>query len=473
MTAPTALANLTLRTLSDLLHRRALSPVELTDVYLARIEQLNPALNAYLTLTADAARAEARAAEAELTAGTDRGPLHGIPLGIKDLIPMAGVRTTAGSKILGDWVPTEDATVVRRLHAAGAVLLGKCAMTEFATGHAHNPHYGPTRNPWDQDRTPGGSSSGSGAAVAAGLAAAALGSDTACSIRQPAAYCGLAGLRPTHGRVSLAGVVPLAWSFDTVGPLARTVEDAALVLAAIAGADAADPTTEPVPVASYRAALRPGLQGVSVGVPCSYFWDRLDAEVAAAVEAALDVLRHLGAHVADVVVPGLDEALAARGLIHDAEAYAYHATWLRERPQDYGEDVGARLRRGAAYSGQDVVEAQRRLARYVAEVNALLDEVDVLVAPTTPTPAWRFDTPRVTLGGVEEENRPLGLRLTTPFTAVGGPTLSVPCGFSAAGLPIGLQIAGRRWDEAAVLHVGHAYEQATDWHTRRPPLAAA
>ncbi len=471
MTVSAELPALTLRQQSDLLHRRAVSPVELADAYLARIAALNPTLNAYYTVTAEAARAQAEQAEAELAAGTDRGPLHGIPIGLKDLLATAGVRTTAGSKILADWVPAEDATAVRRLRAAGAVCLGKCAMTEFAMGHPHNPHYGPTRNPWDLERTPGGSSSGSAAATAAGLASATIGSDTACSIRQPAAYCGLAGLRPTHGRLSLAGVVPLSQSFDTIGPIARTVEDAALLLQALAGPDVADPATEPVPVPDYRAALAPGLQGLRVGVPRPYFWDRLDDAVAAAVEEALAVLRQLGARVADIELPGLDEALAARQTVNDAEAYAIHAAWLRERREDYGDEVGGRLPRGADLSGEAVTRAQERVRRFVADTHALLGEHDVLVTPTTPTPAWRFDTPLASVGGAEEPNRTLGLRLTIPFSTLGGPSLSVPCGFSTEGLPIGLQIAGRRWDEATVLRVGHAYEQATDWHRRRPPLA--
>jgi len=469
MTVHAELTDLALRQQSDLLHRRAISPVELTEAYLARIAALNGTLNAYYTVTDEAARAQAQRAEAELASGMDRGPLHGIPVGLKDLVATAGVRTTAGSKILADWVPTADATVVRRLRAAGAVCLGKCAMTEFAIGHPHNPHYGPTRNPWDLERTPGGSSSGSAAATAAGLASASLGSDTACSIRQPAAYCGLVGLRPTHGRVSLAGVVPLSHSFDTVGPIARTVEDAALMLQALAGPDVADPATEPVPVPDYRAALGPGLQGLRVAVPRSYFWDRLDGAVAAAVEDALALLRRLGARVADVELPGLDEALAARQVVNDAEAYAVHAAWLRERRQDYGDEVGGRLPRGADLSGEAVARAQEQIRRFVANTHALLGEHDVLVTPTTPTPAWRFDTPQATVGGVEEPNRTFGLRLTIPFSALGGPSLSVPCGFSAEGLPIGLQIAGRRWDESTVLRVGHAYEQATDWHRRRPP----
>ena len=351
MTDATELTDLSLRAASDLLHRRSISPVELTDAYLTRIERWNPQLNAYLTIMTEDARATASRAEAELMARTDRGPLHGIPLGLKDLIATDGVRTSAGSKILADWVPTEDATVVRRLRAAGAVLLGKCAMTEFAMGHPHNPHYGPTHNPWNLKHVPGGSSSGSGAAVAGRLAVAALGSDTACSIRQPASYCGVVGLRPTQSRVSTAGVVPLARSFDTVGPLARTVEDAALVLAAIAGADPADWATSPVPVGDYQAALTSGLQGVRVGAPRAYFWDRLDGEVAATVKAALDVLTQLGAEVRDVDLPGVEEAFAACSLIQMAEAYTHHATWLRERPDDYSAEFRARVSQGRDTTG--------------------------------------------------------------------------------------------------------------------------
>lgn len=466
--ATTELTSLTLRAASDLVHRRAISPVDLADAYLARIDRLNPQLNAYLTVTAEQARSEARQAEIELGAGTDRGPLHGIPIGLKDLIATAGVRTTAGSKILADWVPTADATVVRRLRTAGAVLLGKCALTEFATGSTDNPHYGPTRNPWNPDCVPGGSSSGPGVAVAAELCAAALGSDTATSIRQPAAYCGIVGLRPTYGRVSLAGAVPLSWSFDTIGPMARTVEDTALLLAAIAGDDPDDASTVPAPVDDYRARLTAGLQGIRVGVPRNYFWERSDSEVAGAVESALGVLRDLAAEVEDLDLPGLEQAIEARSIVHSVDAHTYHAQWLGDRPDDYGADVRERVQREAGASAGRYVEAQQTLARFRARVRGL--PYDVLATPTTPTGAPRFDQTHVMVNGRPELARALGLTLTTPFTATLQPTLSVPCGFTTDGLPIGLQIAGRHFDEATVLRVGHAYEQATEWHTRRPKL---
>ena len=370
--------------------------------------------------------------------------------------------------MLAEWVPETDSTAARKLREAGAVLLGKLNTHEFAYGGTTaNPHYGPTRNPWDTARIPGGSSGGSAAAMAAGLAAGTLGTDTAGSIRVPAAFCGVVGLKPTFGRVSKAGVVPVSWSFDHVGPLARTVEDAALLLGAIAGYDPADFATVPVPVPEYAAGLALGIRGVRVGIPRPHFFDRLDADVRAAVEAALVVLQDLGAELRDIALPLTASGTDGRGLVDMAEARVYHDATLRTRPHDLGADVLALLSRDLPDSRALV--AGLRASRALAEqMRARLEEVDVLATPTVPVAAARIGETMVTVDGQRLALLAALLRCVASFSAAHLPALSVPCGFTAAGLPIGLQLAGRPFDEATVLRVGHAYEQATAWHLRRP-----
>lgn len=440
------------------------SPVELTEAYLRRIEQLDPQLNAYITVTADRAMEDARRAADEVAAGVDRGPLHGVPIALKDLFATAGIRTTAGSKILADWVPEQDSTVARRLREAGAVLLGKTNTHEFARGGTtNNPHYGPTRNPWNLDCIPGGSSGGSAAAVAAGLAVAAMGTDTAGSVRIPAAFCGIAGLKPTYGRVSKAGVVPLSFLYDNVGPITRTVEDAALVLGVISGYDPDDFSTVPMPVPDYTADLRRGLLGLRVGVPRDWFFDQLDDEVRAAVEQALVVFRELGADVRDVSIAGVGEMVQARRTVTTTEFQEYHAPAFKERPQDFGADLRAPLAAPPADS-LAVAAALRTVYAGAEAMRRVLESVDVLVAPTVPIAA-------PPIAASDESILTALIRLTSPFNGAQLPALSLPCGFTASGLPIGLQIAGRPFDEATVLRAGHAYEQATDWHRRRPPLS--
>lgn len=447
---------------------RQFSPLEVTGAYLRRIERVDPAINAHITVTAERARADALRATEELAVGTDRGPLHGIPIALKDLFATAGIRTTAGSKILADWVPETDSTVTRKLHEAGAVLLGKLNTHEFAYGATtNNPHYGPTRNPWDRDRIPGGSSGGSAAAIAAGLAAGTMGSDTGGSIRIPAALCGVVGLKPTFGRVSKAGVLPLSWSFDHAGPITRTVEDAALMLNTIAGYDPADFSTVPMPVPDFTAGLGAGVRGLRIGVPRAYFFDLLDEEVRAAVEAALGVLRDLGASVADVDLPLVAGGAAARIALSATEARLYHDEMIRARPQDFGADVLARLL-SEPPSGLAVAEGLRGTRALTEQMRQRLEEFDVFVLPTEPIVAQPIGATHVVVGGQEFALIDTLTRCVAPFNATHLPALSVPCGFTAAGLPIGLQIAGRPFDEAMVLRVGHAYEQATDWHLRRP-----
>jgi aspartyl-tRNA(Asn)/glutamyl-tRNA(Gln) amidotransferase subunit A len=460
--------------LGRLIATKAVSPVDVTQAYLERIAKLDTTLRAFITVGAEQALEAARAAEAELATGRARGPLHGVPVGLKDLFNTAGVRTTGGSKILADSVPTEDATVVRRLREAGAVVLGKLNMHEFAYGpEGLNAHFGHARNPWDATavRIPGGSSSGSGVAVAAGLLPAALGSDTGGSIRIPAALCGITGLKPTYGRVSRHGVLPLAWSMDHVGPMARSAADCALLLGCLAGYDPGDATSSVLPVADYTAALTGEVKGVRVGVLRRGFLETAAPEVRQAVEAAVELLKAQGATVDEVELPSVAEVAAASFAIVAAEALAYHAEWLRTRPDDYQPDVRERLRMGAFVTGVHYVRAQQVRALVRREVDQALARRDVLLAPATPIAATVLGESQAQLADGPTDARSALIRLTRPFNFSGHPACALPCGFTAGGLPVGMQIVGRPFDEATVLRVADAYQRATDWHRRRPVLA--
>jgi len=457
-----AIAYATIRELGVRYRQRELSPVEVTRTLLGRIEQLDPLLHAFITLTADRAMADARAAEAALQHG-DARPLLGIPVAHKDIYCTRGIRTTGGSALLADWLPEDDATCVRRWQEAGTVLLGKLITHEFAAGLQLPGHrFLPARNPWNLAHIPGGSSSGSGAALAAGLVVGATGSDTGGSIRGPAAFCGIVGLKPTYGRVSRAGVLPLSWTLDHTGPMARTVEDCAYLLQAMAGPDAADPASSRVPVEDYLAPLDWAIRGVHIGVPRAYFFDGIEPEVAQAFEGALTTLRGLGAEVHDVTIPSF-HATPAFLLIVLAEAFAYHERDIREHPELYGDVLRERILTGALVTAAEYTQAQRLRAQLGHEMAEVLRDVDVLATPTTPTPATPF-----TLAQDPEFGFPRSNML--PFNATGLPTLALPCGFTSAGLPLSLQLAGRPFEEGTVLRVGHAYEQATTWHTRRPPV---
>ena len=454
---------LSLKDASAMVRRKAVSPVELTQACLARIERLNPALNAFITVTAEQALREARDAEAEIQKGKWRGPLHGIPIALKDLFDTAGVRTTAGSGVFKDRVPEQDAEVVRRLRAAGAVLLGKLNMHEFAYGGTSvATYFGAVHNPWNLDRIAGGSSGGSGAAVAAGLCYGALGSDTGGSIRQPAAYCGIAGLKPTYGRVSTRGVIPLSWSLDHVGPMCRSVGDAALLLQAIAGYDPQETNSVDVPVPDYTQALRAKVSPLRLGVPRKMFFEQIDAEIAAAVNQAIEVLRKLTAGVRDVELPPYDTLPVV-----PAEAYAYHAPYVTKMPELYQPSVRERVESGKNITAETYIAGRRELDRLRRAVREVFTGVDLLITPTTPV------SPATIADSAQADVRPPGgvgfsLRNTQPFDIFGLPAISVPCGFTNSGLPIGLQITGPHWGEPAVLALAHAYEQATEWHTRRP-----
>jgi aspartyl-tRNA(Asn)/glutamyl-tRNA(Gln) amidotransferase subunit A len=459
------LTRLTIAEAAPLIRERKLSPVELTDACLAHIEAVEPQLNAFITVTANEARAAAETAADEIARGEHRGALHGIPVALKDLFATAGIRTTAGSIILADNVPAEDSDPAARLKAAGAVLAGKLNMHEFAYGATGvNPHFGACRNPWDTSRITGGSSSGSGASVATGECFAALGTDTGGSIRIPASLCGVVGLKPTFGRVSRRGVIPLSWSLDHVGPLTRSVEDAALVLQAIAGRDPLDASSTAEPVPDYTAGLRDGVKGLRIGVPREFFFDNVDPEVAAAVRKAIGVLEGLGAVVREVSLPLIAETPPAVTAIMLPEALAYHRKWMEKRPDDYGEDVRYRLELGATFLAVHHVQAQRLreiiVGRWRDEV---FDRVDVLAMPATMAPAFPIERSDLSVTFSL-------IRNTNPLNLLGVPAISVPCGFTESGLPIGLQLAGRWWDEAAVLRAAFAYEQASDWRRQAPPL---
>ena len=461
---PDDLTALSLWDTGELVRARKVSPVELTNACLARIERLNPVLNAFITVTADRALADAKAAEEEIARGRRRGPLHGIPIALKDLFDTAGVRTTAASAVFADRVPSQDAEVVRRLNQAGAVVVGKTNMHEFAYGDTSaQTHFGPVHNPWDQQRISGGSSGGSAAAVAARLCYGALGSDTGGSIRQPAAYCGIVGLKPTYGRVSTVGVVPLSWSLDHVGPMCRSVADAAVLLQPIAGYDPADINSVDAATPDYSKALRQKVSGLRIGVPRAVFYEGLDPEIEHAVTEALQVLRGLTASTRDVELP------AYRTLpVVGAEAYAFHAQYFTKTPELYQSATRARIEGGSRVSASAYIEGRRELDRLRRAVAAVFSNVDLLATPTAPilpqTVEEAVNSPYVPQpGGVAPS-----LRNTQPFDIYGLPTISIPCGFSRTGLPIGLQISGPRLGESQVLALAHAYEQATEWHRRAP-----
>jgi aspartyl-tRNA(Asn)/glutamyl-tRNA(Gln) amidotransferase subunit A len=449
--------------ISQSLRQGSVSPVELTAECLARIEKLNPRLNAFITVTAESALAQAQQAEAEIRHGDWRGPLHGIPLALKDLIDTAGVRTTAASLLFKDRIPAEDAEIVRRLKAAGAVMLGKQNLHEFAYGGSSMVSaFGEVRNAWNPEHIAGGSSGGSATAVAAGLCYGAIGTDTAGSVREPSALCGVVGLKPTYGRVSTRGVIPLSISLDHVGPIARTVEDVAVIFAAIAGHDPADKSSVDAPVEDYVAALERKSQPFRIGLPKKFFFEDLDAEVASAVNHAVSELAALGAEIRDIelLVP-TDRTLQS------AESYSVHAEFVAHNSELYQPETLRRIRSGQNINPEALSESRRELEQARRDIAAVFAEVDVLVTPTTPIAA-------PTIAELKQNPdllRPrelLLLRNTRPANVWGLPAISIPCGFTEAGLPIGLQIIGPHWAEARILQVAHVYEQATASRKRQP-----
>ncbi|MBI1737137.1 MAG: Asp-tRNA(Asn)/Glu-tRNA(Gln) amidotransferase subunit GatA [Candidatus Rokubacteria bacterium] len=461
----------TLFDLADAIRARRVSPVEATRAYLDRIDRLDGRLRAFITIDREGALQQAAVLEAEVMSGRLRGPLHGVPLGYKDLCFVRGLPTSCGTRTAEYFVDHDDATVVARLAAAGAITLGKLNMTELALGpFGENGHHGDVQNPWKAGHVSGGSSSGSGAAVGAGLVAAALGTDTGGSIRLPAACCGIVGLKPTYGRVSRAGVMPLSWSLDHVGPMTRTVRDAAMLLAAIAGHDPRDATTSRRAVPDYAAALARRLPPLTVGVPENFYFDRLDPEVASAVDAAIRVLETF-VKVEPLRVPDPAVMVGISNVLARCESAAIHARLIRERPDELQPQVRERLEPGFHITAHDYLQAQRLRARLArAFVSEVFDAVDVLIAPVIPEPAPTLDEAKAGTAGERVARMGKFSRLTRPMNGLGVPALSVPCGFSADGRPIAFQLVGRPFAETTLFRVGHAYEQAAGWHPRRPEL---
>lgn len=437
---------------AELIQSREISPVELTEAMLRRIEQHDPQLTAFVTVTDGPALEQAKQAERDIMAGNYKGPLHGIPIVHKDIVYTAGIRTTASSKLLDQFVPDYSATVAERLAEAGTVLLGKVHTMEFACGDS------PTRNPWNTDHSPGGSSSGTGASVAAGLAYMGTGTDTGGSIRFPAAYCGIVGMKPTYGRVSRYGIFPLGWSLDHAGPLTRSVKDAAISLQAMAGYDPKDPSTAALPVPDFTAGLRESLQGVKIGIPAPYY-DDLHPDVGAAIERAIETMTQLGATAVPLELPFFDQAVGAQWAVMLSEMASIHDEWFETRAAEYGPALNRLLPLARDISAVTYLRAQRARQQLSQQFLELFDSVDVLVTPTTPSPAPPFDQPLMKLGCN-----------TMPTNAVGLPSLALPCGFSSDGLPISMQIIGRPFDETTVFGVGHAYETNTEWHEQHPSL---
>jgi aspartyl-tRNA(Asn)/glutamyl-tRNA(Gln) amidotransferase subunit A len=462
-----SLTKLSLSEASQLLRSKKVSPVELAQECLSNIDRLNPKLNAFITVTPDSALAQAHKAEDEIQRGRWSGPLHGIPIALKDLVDTAGVRTTAASGLFKDRIPTQDAEIVRRLKAGGAVLLGKLNMHEFAYGASSVvSHFGAVRNPWAPDYMTGGSSSGSAAAVAAQLCYAAIGSDTGGSIRQPAAYCGVVGLKPTYGRVSTRGVIPLAWSLDHLGPMTRTAMDAALALQVIAGYDPEDTTSTDMLVADYAGALEAKTSSLRMGIPRTYFYEGLHPEIQAAMHTVLSVLGKLTASQHEIEIPAANDIAL---VILKTEAHAYHREYVAKTPELYQAETLKRIRGAAEIGAPEYICARRQLDQFRRSALRVFDTVDVLVTPTTPVPPFKISELLADMDNLRNREV-VTTRNTRPFNLLGLPTISVPCGFTAEGLPIGMQITGRPGDEATVLRLAYAYERATDWHKRSPNL---
>ena len=459
---------------------REVSPVELTACYLERIKRLNPVLNAYSTVMEDEALAEARRAEQEIGNGNYRGPLHGIPVSIKDNLAVKGYPTTAGSKILADWKPDFDATVVTRLREAGAIVLGKNNMHEWAGGGTTmNPYFGTTYNPWDTTRVPGGSSGGSAAAVAADLCLISIGTDNAGSVRNPAAWCGTIGLKATYGRVSRFGGVAGTGGFssDHFGPFTKTVEDCALVLGAIAGEDPNDPLSSPAPVPDYREGLAKAVAGMKVGVVDSYFDELMVDEVAKAFRDALAALRSLGMQVKEVTIPHMDAVPAVQTATSRCENLVAHEPYLRKQPRDYSPELLYRNIASLTVPASSYVTSQRVRRVICREFEEALQDVQVIVAPTVGIAAPTIEECKQGFTEIDGRRIPfrhpsgsIGTRCTIPFNVTGLPALSVCCGFTASGLPLGLQIVGSCFKESLVFQVAHAYEHAVGWYERRPGL---
>lgn len=467
--------NMTISELAPKIQAKEISPVEITDAALARLDRLQPVLNSFITILHDQARAQAKVQEAALMRGEYLGPLQGIPVGIKDNIETGGIRTTVGSKALSANVPQEDAHVVIKMKQAGAIILGKENMEEFAAGStSNNLHYGAVHNPWNLDHIPGGSSGGGGANVAAGVTFASLGSDLGGSVRGPANFCGVVGMKQTYGRVSQRGLMVTSFNGDHIGPMTRSVRDSALVLQAIAGYDPLDPSTVPVPVPDYTASLEKGLQGLKVGVPTDHYFDLVDPEVEAAVRKAIDTLVELGAELKEVSLPNMKYAGALR-ILGMADGLVAHEPHIESSREDYGPTVLYRALAGQFVLGRDYSKAMKVQRMIKEDYARVLQDVDFLATPSSPIAAWRIDADTVSLDGSDYPVRGPGAgmtaRCTSPSNATGLPAMSVPCGFTQAGLPIGLQLIGRPFEEALLFQAAHGYEAVSPSRGLHPPVA--
>lgn len=445
--------------LTDLVKSREVNASDLASACYRQIERLNPTLNAFITVIPPEK-------DAPPPAGTRSVPLYGIPIAVKDLYDTKGIRTTSGSKFFANNIPAQDAFVVQKIKNAGARIIGKTNTHEIALGvTTNNPHFGACRNPWDLIRTPGGSSGGSAVAVATGMALAALGTDTGGSIRIPAALCGVVGLKPTYGRVSLRGILPLSWNLDHAGPITRKVEDAALMLQVMGGYDELDPVSVKIQPGNYSGGLRHGMKARKIALAVGNYVEVADSEILAAVRTAALVLKERGVSITEVNMDFLREAALANGIMTQADGAAFHRERLKEHPDWFGADVRQRLETGAAFTSSEYALARRAQVEVKRRCEIFFDQYDVLLLPTTPIPA-----PALEGQNTVEHARQL-TRFTAPFNLTGLPALSVPCGFTKDGLPIGLQIVSRAWNEAGVLRAGYAFQEATDWHAMKPKLA--
>lgn len=466
-----SLCAISIKEAADLISAHKVKPSELVEAHIERINTTDDKLNSFITVLSESALRSSLIAEKEIMNGNYRGPIHGIPIGLKDLYDTAGTITTVGSKIYRGRLPQEDATVVSRLKEAGAIVVGKLQMHEFALGATSiNPHDGPARNPWDTERITGGSSGGSASSVAAGQCMASLGTDTGGSIRIPSALCGIVGLKPTFGRVSRKGVFPLSWTMDTVGPMTRTVEDAALMLNAMVSFDPSDPGSSPHETEDFTSKLGQGIEGLTIGVPQEYFYETTSPEVKEALTSAEKVFESLGAKVIPLSIPVLEHSLAISGTIMLTEAASVHENNLKNRPFDIGDDVRLRLTQGSLYSAVDYLKAQRGRHEFNNQIDKAMETVDILLAPTVGIGAPKIDDKTVVLNGVEYPALALMPRLTRPHNICGLPTISIPCGFTSSGLPIGMQLAGRAFEDSVVIQTANAYENATDWAKQSPPI---
>lgn len=459
----------TIAEISRKINSREVTVSEVIESTFERIELLNPELNAFISLNKQQALENARNADTAQKQGTPLESLHGIPIAVKDLFATKDTITTAGSSILSKWTPSYDATVVKKLKQAGAIIIGKTNMDEFAFGgNGENDHYGVIKNPWDKTRSPGGSSGGSAVAVASSMAYGAIGTDTAASVRNPAHFCGLVGLKPSYGRVSLSGVIPLSWSLDHVGPITKTVEDTAILLNAIAGYDPNDDSSSTKSVPDYTALLNKPISKMKIGVLKGYFWNPIDPSVESAMEDALHALRDLGAVTTNIELKSAEKFPLLMNTIMPAEAAAYHHKWLTSQQDKYGSKILDRLLPGLIVNAHDYINAQRIRETITKETIELFKNYDALVTPTVPYTAAKIGETMVDVGNTRMEASSARTKNLFPFNALGLPAMSIPCGFDDKGLPIGLQIIGKPFQESEILQIGNAYQTTTDWHTKRP-----